>query len=167
MSSCSLTLLTVFPILIALVIAFTQSLIDVVLTAGFFEDKLHWAHSLSYLLAVVFAVPGLVISLISSKDVFYKILLVAMCKNNKNSKHIEKFYVKTRVLVNVIGVLVCLGAPSAACYIVYTSIHPINAPLAIAATISMFIARVCFSNYTSRMLLIKVLSRLLNRPGSI
>lgn len=117
---------------------------------------------LSIVLACIFAIPNMIVSFLSSREVASKILNVLFCRKKYN--YLEHFYKKLTVLVAIVAFLISIGAPTSACYIVYTSLKTVSQELAVASSISLLLARLCFSNYTSRVLFSKLLISQLNKP---
>ena len=67
LSRLSLSVITVIPLIFGVVVASTQSLIDIVLTSEFFTEKLEFHNILSIVLASIFAIPNLFVSFLSSR----------------------------------------------------------------------------------------------------
>lgn len=155
-STFNLSLLLIVPLLFGTVVASSQSLIDVVLTSDFFQNELAWGEGVAIALAIVFAVPNLFVSFLSSKEVIGKVMATLLCQPSQKYNYLEYFRTHVVHLINLLAFVVCLFAPSAACYIVYTSLQKVNLTVAEASTVSIFLARVCFSNYTCRVLFTKV-----------
>lgn len=144
------SIMLIVPLIFAIVVASSQSLIDIVLTTDFFSDRLQWEEVVSIVLACIFAIPNLIVSFLSSREVASKIINTAFCRKKYN--YLEHFHKKLTVLIAVLAFLVSLFAPTSACYIVYTSLKKVNESVAVASTISILLARLCFSNYTCRVL---------------
>ena len=145
-----------------MVVASSQSLIDIVLTKDFFTERLEWGEVSSIILACVFAIPNLMVSFLSSKEVANKILSTAFCRKKYN--YLEHFHKKLTILIAAVALLVSLAAPTSACYIVYSSLKKVNQSVAIASTISILLARLCFSNYTCRVLFSRLAALAISRP---
>jgi len=79
---------------------------------------------LSIVVACIFAIPNLIVSFLSSREVASKILSTLLCRKRYN--YLEHFYKKLTVLVAVVALLVSLAAPTSACYIVYSSLNKVN-----------------------------------------
>jgi hypothetical protein len=151
-----MSLILIVPLIFGTVVASSQSLIDVVLTSDFFQNELKWSVGIAIALAIIFALPNLFVSFLSSKEVIGKVMSTFLCQPSSKYNYLEYFRPHLLYLINFIAFLVCLLAPTAACYIVYTTLKKVNLAVAQASAVSIFLARVCFSNYTSRVLFTKV-----------
>ena len=157
------SLMHVLPILFAAVVSSAQSVIDITLTSNFLKT-LHFSDILSYCCSSVMTIPNLFVSFISSREVMIKFISFLRCSVESRYNYFrDKPYVSH--IIGLVSLVLGVVSPISGCYITYTTLKEIGLDLSLVwmATGTILIARFCFANFTSRLILSEGYAMLTNR----